>query len=103
MLALAGSVRAFVLFPMSLIPALRLINMPLGVYVREMVPSVFAAIGMALAVYTLKIYAFADLPVLLRIIVLVPLGAAIYAGLIFILRRSLFFDVFHIAKHILHK
>lgn len=102
-LAIAYSARSLVLYPLSLMPALHLLKMPLGSYLKEMAPSVIAATGMATAVYFLKIGVLGDLHVFVRLAILVPAGAAVYAGLIFVFNRKLFAEILHIVSHIRHK
>ena len=64
-------------------------------------PRMLAVLSAALP--ELKIAVLADLHVLVRLAILVPAGAAVYAALIFIFNRKLFAEILHIVSHIRHK
>lgn len=102
-LAAAFSLRALALYPAGLLPALKLTNISVWRYLREMSPSVLSAVAMAFAVYFLKVGPLADLHVLARTAILVPVGAALYAGFIILVDRQHAMEVLHIVRKVVRK
>lgn len=100
MIALAFSLRALVLYPLSLVPAARLLGLPPMGYVRGLAPSVLAAIGMGLSIWALKTHVLDNLGPLSRILILVPSGVAIYAALVFLLDRRKVSEAWTVARHV---
>lgn len=100
MIALAFSLRALVLYPLSLLPAARLLGLPPMMYIRGIAPSVLAGIGMAGCIWLLKVYALGDLSPLLRVLILVPVGVVIYGLLASLLNRRQVAEVLAMARHV---
>jgi O-antigen/teichoic acid export membrane protein len=89
MLAAAYSARSLLLYPLSLVPALHLLKVSFRSYMAAVGTSIVAALAMGLCVWLLKIEILTEVHALARLAILVPTGAAIYAGLIYLLDRKL--------------
>lgn len=100
--AAAYSLRALLLLPVTAGMALYLLKMPAWQYMKQILPSIVAAIIMAAGVYVLK-QEMQSVSALLRVALLVPVGAAIYLPLVILMDRSVVTEVRHILSQMLKK
>ena len=97
-LAAAFTLRAVCLYPLSAWGALHLLKVRARDYVARLLPSLAAAALMGAAVYAAKTHL--DLAPILRLVVLVPSGAALYAALILLFDRPHALDLLRLARHV---
>lgn len=101
-LAAAYSARAVLLYPLSVGMALSLLKIPAWQYIKQILPSVAAAIVMAVCLYGLK-QEMQSVNTFLRVAVLVPVGAAIYIPLVALMDRSVVGEIRHIISQMFKK
>lgn len=101
-LALAYSARAVIISPINISMALYLLKLPLWHYIKQILPSLMAATIMAICVYYLK-QELQSVHVLMRISILVPVGAAIYIPAVILLDRSIVKEVRSIISQVFKK
>jgi O-antigen/teichoic acid export membrane protein len=86
-LALAISARAVLLFPLSIAPALRLLELRPRDYLGALLPPVGCALLMAAVVFGFD-EMLSGIPAIARLALLVPGGALLYGGLLMLLRPT---------------
>jgi PST family polysaccharide transporter len=101
-LALAYSVRALLILPVTTSMVLYLLKLPLWQYIKQILPSLMAATIMVICVYYLK-QELQSVHVLMRISILVPVGAAIYIPAVILLDRSIVQEVRSIISQVFKK
>jgi O-antigen/teichoic acid export membrane protein len=100
-LAWAYSLRVLVLFPISVAITLRILNLSPMAYLKTLYPAIPAAMGMAAIVYEASV--LLSLHAVFEVMILVPAGAVIYGGLIFLMDRKGTMDMVKLGIAILKK
>jgi len=98
-LALAMVAKSLLIFPVSLILTLNLLQATIGEYLRKIWAIVLSALGMGIAVcYTQEMFAITS--PLLNVAVLTPAGAAVYLAILYILDKKKVVEVVLLMKNI---
>lgn len=100
-LAVAFTLRAVILYPLSAGGALYLLKIPAIEYLRQIMPSILAASLMGVIVYYAGLQI--DLHAIARIAVLVPIGIVSYAAIICIMDRKTVTEIIAVGMKIFSK
>jgi len=100
-MAWAYSLRVLLLFPISVGITLKTLSLSPWAYLRTLYPAVPAAAGMAAIVFELSL--IIKSPAVVEVLLLIPLGAALYATLIFMIDRKGTMDIYRLCMDILFK
>jgi len=94
-LAMGFAARAYVGAIPTLLLLKRAVGLPPGNVLRDVFPSFLCAAVMLLAILAVRFYVLTDYSRVICIVILVPLGAVIYASTFVVLFRSFLWEIWH--------
>jgi O-antigen/teichoic acid export membrane protein len=98
-LAVAYALKNLVLFPLTVVPSLRLLNIPFVRYVAAIAPSVVAACVVGVAVGFAS-HRLPDFSAIVRLLILVPAGAVCYLLMMAVIDRKTMTELYSVARHL---
>jgi hypothetical protein len=98
-LAVAYVVKNLVLFPLTVVPSLRLLKIPSVRYAAAIAPSVVSACVVATAIIFCRPY-LPDMSVIVRLLALVVAGGAGYMLLMAAIDRKTMTELYSVARHL---